>query len=302
MNKHLRQLIVAAILITPLSAQQTSQRTATMRGGGNGRDGKCTVEVVVDGAAEVEIRGTNALLRNLSGQPATWRRFECDGVMPPNPANFRFQGIDGRGRQTLVRDPRQGGAAVVRIEDPQGGSEGYTFDVLWSADNYSQNRGDYRGQAPPPPPQGDRDYRAGGPQYNAPGQDRDYRAGGPPYNAPGPGGDYDRWHDERRGYGRDQWRQRIFERVRQDLDHVRAETFARGGDQYRIGQALQELDEMQGKLAAGRYDERELDDVLVTLRNVVRDNRMSQRDREILADDMDRLRDFRARHDSYGAR
>jgi hypothetical protein len=30
-----------------------------------------------------------------------------------------------------MRDPRQGGSAVVRIEDPQGGSEGYTFDIFW---------------------------------------------------------------------------------------------------------------------------------------------------------------------------
>ncbi|HVW83992.1 MAG TPA: hypothetical protein VHB50_04905, partial [Bryobacteraceae bacterium] len=52
--------------------------------------------------------------------------------MPPNPAGFRFQGIDGRGRQTLIRDPRNGGSAVVRIEDPDNGSEGYTFDLIWN--------------------------------------------------------------------------------------------------------------------------------------------------------------------------
>jgi hypothetical protein len=46
-------------------------------------------------------------------------------------ADFRFKGIDGRGSQTLVRDPQSGGAAVVRIEDPQSGSEGYTFDLIW---------------------------------------------------------------------------------------------------------------------------------------------------------------------------
>lgn len=47
------------------------------------------------------------------------------------PDNFRFRGIDGRGRQELVRDPNNGGAAVIRIDDPKGGSEGYTFDVEW---------------------------------------------------------------------------------------------------------------------------------------------------------------------------
>ena len=274
----LRQLSVAVAVIMPLCAQNF-QRTATMRGGGNGRDGKCTIEVVVDGAADVEIRGNNAVLHNLSGQPAEWRRFECNAVMPPNPANFRFQGIDGRGRQTLMRDPRNGGAAVVRIEDPQGGREGYTFDIMWSGDDYSQNRGGYRDQGQFGPAPGDRDYRA-----------------------PGPDRDYDRWHDERRGWGREQWRSRIFERVRADLDHVESETFSGRGDMYRLGQARRELDEMQAKLAAGRYDERELDDVIATLRNVVRDNRMSARDRDILSDDLERLRDFRQRHDYYGAR
>ena len=86
-------------------------------GGGNPDRGKCTVEVVVDGAAQVLIRGNTATLRDLNGRQPQWRRFECTAVMPPNPADFRFQGIDGRGRQSLVRDPRNGGAAVVQIED-----------------------------------------------------------------------------------------------------------------------------------------------------------------------------------------
>jgi hypothetical protein len=127
---------------------QTYQRRAALIGGGNSQSGKCTAEVVVDGAAEVEIRGDTAQIRNLSGQPAQWRRFECTGPLPAHPVDFRFQGIDGRGRQDLVRDPRNGGSAVVRIEDPDGGQEGYTFDITWGAGNgYFNNpntAGDYR--------------------------------------------------------------------------------------------------------------------------------------------------------------
>ncbi len=104
-------------------------RRAEIRGGGG--DGKCTIEVEVDDVAEVEIRGDTASLRTRSGQRASWRRFQCNQVMPTRPNDFRFRGIDGRGRQELVRDPRNGGAAVIRIEDPKGGSEGYTFDVEW---------------------------------------------------------------------------------------------------------------------------------------------------------------------------
>lgn len=41
--------------------------------------------------------------------------------------------MDGRGRQQLVRDPNStGSVAVIRIEDRQGGSEGYTADIKWS--------------------------------------------------------------------------------------------------------------------------------------------------------------------------
>ena len=145
MCRLLTVLAAAAVIALPSSAQ-TSQRRATMVGGGGPDRGKCTVEVVVDGAAEISIRGDQGVIQNVNGRPAEWRRFECSAPLPGNPAEFRFQGIDGRGRQQLVRDPRQGGAAVVRIEDPDGGSEGYTFDVMWGGG--WDNRGpssDYRG-------------------------------------------------------------------------------------------------------------------------------------------------------------
>lgn len=104
---------------------------AAIRGGGGDR-GKCTAEVEVDGVAEVGIRGDTGEIRTISGQPASWRRLECTGPLPANPGEFRFRGIDGRGRQELAADPRNNrGLAVVRIEDPQGGREGYTFDLEW---------------------------------------------------------------------------------------------------------------------------------------------------------------------------
>lgn len=112
-------------------------RTANIRGGGG--DGKCTIEVEVDGVAEITIRGTQARLRTRSGQPATFRRFDCNQPMPTQPYDFRFQGVDGRGRQDLVRDPNNGGAAVVRIEDTKGGREGYTFDITWRGGTDGRN-------------------------------------------------------------------------------------------------------------------------------------------------------------------
>ena len=127
----------AIILLTCVCAfgqpgSRSQGRRADIRGGGD--HGKCTIEVVVDGAAEVAIRGDSAELRTLSGQDATWRRFVCNQPMPLNPAEFRFSGIDGRGRQALIQQPQRGDPAVIRIEDRQGGREGYTFDVEWNGD------------------------------------------------------------------------------------------------------------------------------------------------------------------------
>jgi hypothetical protein len=122
------------LLLHPANAQSNVMR-AEIRGGG-GNNGKCTFEVEVDAVAEVEIRGDQGMVRTISGSPATWRRLVCNQPLPAYPANFRFQGIDGRGRQTLVRDPNSNrGVAVVRLEDPKGGREGYTGDIMWSGSN-----------------------------------------------------------------------------------------------------------------------------------------------------------------------
>jgi hypothetical protein len=286
------------LTVTTLSATgvimsgQSFERRATMRGGSPDR-GKCTIEVVVDGAAEVEVHGDSAVLRNLAGQPPQWRRFECTGPLPANPGNFRFSGVDGRGRQTLVREPRNGSAAVVRIEDPDNGSEGYTFDLTWSG-GYPGGQAvpPYSGGQPGPDRRDDRNpgYRDDRDRGDRDDRDRAYR-------------DDDVYHRDRddRFRGEDM-RRRFFERIREDLDHVQSGAFPFGGDQYRLARTRQELDELQGKLAAGRYDQRELDEVIGALGQVVRDNRLSRGDRDVLNDDLNRLRDFRARHNDWGAR
>jgi len=95
-------------------------------------DHKCTVQVNVDGTAEVEIRGDTAELRTLSGQDAFWHRFECTALMPHRAADFRLVSISGRGAVSLLRDPRTShGSAVVRVDDPKPGRGVYTFDLVW---------------------------------------------------------------------------------------------------------------------------------------------------------------------------
>ncbi len=170
--------LVMAISVITAGAVNAQPRKAVFVGGGDPSRGKCTVEVFVDGAAQVEVRGDSANLRNLNGQAPQWRRFECTSAMPANPADFRFAGVDGRGRQTLVRDPRNnGGAAVVQIEDSDSGSEGYTFDLFWGGGPaYSGGFQGGRGSDGPVGPDRGPDNRDNG--GFRPPDDRPYNRGG----------------------------------------------------------------------------------------------------------------------------
>jgi hypothetical protein len=116
-----------------LQAQVPEQIRQATISGSRGTSGKCTLEVRVDMSAEVDIYGNSGRLRTLAGQPATWTRMECTDPLPYNMSDFRFKGIDGRGQVRLLQDPRgNNGMAVIRIDDPRSGAEGYTFDIEWS--------------------------------------------------------------------------------------------------------------------------------------------------------------------------
>jgi hypothetical protein len=61
-----------------------------------------------------------------------------------------LSGVDGRGSQELVRGPQNDAGAVIRIQDSQGGSEGYTFDITWGGGGFPgapsvPNRDDFPG-------------------------------------------------------------------------------------------------------------------------------------------------------------
>jgi len=108
------------------------------------------------------------------------------------------------------------------------------------------------------------------------------------------------WYAEREARFRDeQWRAHLFSEVRTDLDHVQSATFS-GRDEYRIVRTKEELNDLQADLAAHRYDSAKLDDVIGGLQRVVDDNRMSGRDRDMLTDDLQRMKDYRAHHENWG--
>jgi hypothetical protein len=138
---------ILAGIIPPAHANPVSRRATITGVGGNGR---CTIEVSVDGTAEVEVSSDKGLLTTISGQPAVWRRFQCNTPLPSNPADFRFVKVNGRGTVRLMQDPRStGGRAVIHINDPKGSRAGYTFDLQWRGPG-----GGGWAPGPPAPPAG----------------------------------------------------------------------------------------------------------------------------------------------------
>jgi hypothetical protein len=133
--RFLLTVAAAAALAGPAAGQQ---RRANMVGGGNQNGGRCVAEIVVDGAAELEVNGETGNLKNISGGAPQWRRFECTSPIPPN-ADIRVNS-NGRGQAQLVSTPRNGGPAVVRIEDSEGGAGVYELQLTWTVGNGVQGR------------------------------------------------------------------------------------------------------------------------------------------------------------------
>ncbi len=270
MQQALSILIAGMASVGVLSAQETQRRASISREGARGGGGVCTVDVVVDGSATVEVRGDNAVLRDVGGAPPQFRRFDCTSPLPPNAPGFRFNEVDGRGRQELVRTPRDGGPVVVRIDDPQSGAGEYRFELSWGGD-----AGDFRREP------GDRGYDS---NHDL---DRDH-------------GQYQQERD--RYFQGEGWHRNLFQHVREDVEHLQHSTFPFTGDQSRLSRTVYELNELQQKLAQGRYDDHELDDVMYALTSVLQNNRLSSRDRDVLSDDLNRMREFRQHHNEWGAR
>jgi hypothetical protein len=105
----------------------------------------------------------------------------------------------------------------------------------------------------------------------------------------------DWYHDRDERYRGDRWRPHLFEYVRTDLEHVWS---GRSSDQERarLERTKEELTKMQADLDHGRWDNGILNDVIDSIRKSSNDNRLPPRDREVLADDVNRLKEFQDQH------
>ncbi len=93
-------------------------------------------------------------------------------------------------------------------------------------------------------------------------------------------------------------RGRRYERVGSLVDRVqydlgRANTYFSRSDQRRVAAARHELAEFQRAWAAGRFDRRDLNDAIGAVQTVVNRNALGYRDRNILLEDLNRLREVR---------
>jgi hypothetical protein len=179
--------LAALVLVVPAAnAQREASIQANIRGNGGGI-GRCTFEVTVDDVAEVEIRGDRGWVRTIAGAPASWMRLDCTQPLPPDPRGFRFRGVNGRGSQRLVSDPRGNRGAVIRVQDPQGGAGRYVGELSWDGQgggggNWGPGPGPGPGRPPGPPPGGNGGWtgtNGGVFQYNGDGRGFVSRRNGP---------------------------------------------------------------------------------------------------------------------------
>ena len=108
----------------------------------------------------------------------------------------------------------------------------------------------------------------------------------------------DWYHDREDRYRGEGWRSQVFTQVRSDLDHVWAYR-ASDKEHRRLDRTRQELTQMQADLDAGRFDNGILNDVIDSIRKSSNDDRLSPRDRDILRDDLNRLRDYQNNHNHW---
>lgn len=109
----------------------------------------------------------------------------------------------------------------------------------------------------------------------------------------------DWYQDREHRYQADDWRPHIFDNVRTDLEHVWSVYQAKDRERVRLDKTKEELYKMQVDLDQGRFDNGLLNDVIDSLRKSSNDDRLSTRDKEIIADDMVRLKDFQNNHDHW---
>ena len=105
------------------------------------------------------------------------------------------------------------------------------------------------------------------------------------------------WHRDReeRFHG-EGWRPHLFAYVRTDLENIWSAVRASDKERERLDKTKEELTKMQADFDQGRWDNGILNDVIDSIRKSSNDNRLAERDRAVLAEDVVRLKEFQDQH------
>ncbi|HUO28561.1 MAG TPA: hypothetical protein VMU80_05055 [Bryobacteraceae bacterium] len=109
----------------------------------------------------------------------------------------------------------------------------------------------------------------------------------------------DWYHERDERFQGEGWRAHIFDNVRTDLEHVWSVYRASDRERVRLNKTREELYKMQTDLNQGRFDNGLLNDVIDSMRKSSNDDRLAARDREVIADDLIRLKDFQRNHNHW---
>jgi hypothetical protein len=111
----------------------------------------------------------------------------------------------------------------------------------------------------------------------------------------------DWYHDRLARFQGEDWRKNMFQHVKTDLEYVQHNAPAAAPrERKRLERTKQELTDLQGKLESNRFDQGEVNDVIDSLVKSANDTRLSPQDKEVLNDDVKRMRDYREHHDHWG--
>jgi hypothetical protein len=105
----------------------------------------------------------------------------------------------------------------------------------------------------------------------------------------------DWYRDRAERYRGEQWRAHVFEQVRTDLEHVRSGKAA-DRERTRLQKTEEELAKMQADLNQGRWDNGLVNDAIDSIQKSSNDDRLAPRDRDVLTDDVKRLKEFQDQH------
>jgi hypothetical protein len=104
------------------------------------------------------------------------------------------------------------------------------------------------------------------------------------------------WYQEREHrFSGDGWRSHLFLEVRTDLEHIWSGR-AHQKELDRLAKTEEQLTKMQADLDQTRWDHDLLEDVIDSIKKSADDERLTRRDRNILADDLARLKAFEDMH------